>query len=61
VYLTLAISFVTYVRFCSLVIDDITNYMGIGCFVVRKKDSEGVWQKAGNVPMSKKQVNGNVP
>jgi ethanolaminephosphotransferase len=52
---------VTYVRFCSLVIDDITNYMGIGCFVVRKKDSEGVWQKAGNVPMSKKQVNGNVP
>ncbi|KAH7911614.1 CDP-alcohol phosphatidyltransferase-domain-containing protein [Hygrophoropsis aurantiaca] len=44
VYLTLAISFLTYARFCTLVIKDITEYMGIACFTVRKKDAEGVWR-----------------
>ncbi|KIK62271.1 hypothetical protein GYMLUDRAFT_42209 [Collybiopsis luxurians FD-317 M1] len=43
VYTTLAISFAAYARFCTLVIDDITNFMGIACFTVRKKDKEGVW------------------
>ncbi|KAK7063617.1 choline ethanolaminephosphotransferase [Favolaschia claudopus] len=46
VYLTLAISFVTYGRFCTLVINDITNFMGIACFTVRKKDKDGNWQES---------------
>lgn len=44
IYLTLAVSFFSYVRFCTLVIQDITNYMGIACFTVRKKDAVGVWR-----------------
>ncbi|CAK5265991.1 unnamed protein product, partial [Mycena citricolor] len=44
VWLTLAISFIAYARFCTLVIYDITNFMGIACFTVRKKDEDGVWQ-----------------
>ncbi|KAJ6606799.1 Choline/ethanolaminephosphotransferase [Mycena sp. CBHHK59/15] len=44
VYLTLAVSLVAYTRFCTLVINDITNFMGIACFTVRKKDKDGVWQ-----------------
>ncbi|KAJ7157318.1 Choline/ethanolaminephosphotransferase [Mycena filopes] len=44
VYLTLAISFAAYARFCTLVINDITDFMGIACFTVRKKDKDGVWQ-----------------
>lgn len=43
VYSTLFISFITYARFCTLVIRDITNFMGIACFTVRKMDSEGKW------------------
>ncbi|KAJ7747213.1 hypothetical protein B0H14DRAFT_3117420 [Mycena olivaceomarginata] len=31
-------------RFCTLVINDITNFMGIACFTVRKKDKNGNWQ-----------------
>jgi len=54
VYLTLAISFVTYARFCTLVINDITNFMGIACFTVRKKDKDGVWQDT--TPDAKKKV-----
>lgn len=46
VWTTLAISLFSYVRFCTLVINDITNYLGIACFTVRKKDEEGHWQKA---------------
>jgi len=42
--LTLAVSFLTYARFCALVIKDITEYLGIACFTVRKKDAEGVWR-----------------
>lgn len=50
VYLTLAISLGAYGRFCTLVINDITNFMGIACFTVRKKDKNGNWQ--GSVPHS---------
>jgi ethanolaminephosphotransferase len=44
VYLTLAISFFAYARFCFLVIKEITEYLGIACFTVRKKDAEGIWR-----------------
>ncbi|KAH7886398.1 CDP-alcohol phosphatidyltransferase-domain-containing protein [Phlebopus sp. FC_14] len=44
IYVTLAVSFITYARFCALVIKDITEYLGIACFTVRKKDAEGVWR-----------------
>lgn len=44
VYLTLVISLLVYGRFCTLVINDITNYLGIACFTVRKKDDHGVWR-----------------
>ncbi|KAF5384938.1 hypothetical protein D9615_000984 [Tricholomella constricta] len=44
IWLTLVISFVVYARFCVLVINDITNYLGIACFTVRKKDLDGVWR-----------------
>lgn len=44
VYLTLAISFFAYARFCALVIKEITEYLGIACFTVRKKDAEGIWR-----------------
>jgi len=49
VYVTLAVSFISYARFCTLVIWDITNYLGIACFTVRKKDSHGDWVEAGVV------------
>ncbi|KAG8219253.1 hypothetical protein J3R82DRAFT_92, partial [Butyriboletus roseoflavus] len=44
VYLTLAVSFFTYAYFCTLVIKEITEYLGIACFTVRKKDAEGKWR-----------------
>lgn len=44
VYLTLGISLFAYARFCTLVINDITNYLGIACFTVRKRDAQGVWR-----------------
>ncbi|KAJ7207492.1 Choline/ethanolaminephosphotransferase [Mycena pura] len=46
VWLTLALSLVSYARFCTLVINDITNFMGIACFTVRKKDKDGVWHES---------------
>jgi len=46
VYATLLISLIAYARFCTLVINDITNFMGIACFTVRKKDNEGRWRNA---------------
>jgi len=48
VYLTFLISLAAYARFCALVIDDVTGYLGIACFTVRKKNSNGQWQDAGN-------------
>ncbi|KII93135.1 hypothetical protein PLICRDRAFT_99893 [Plicaturopsis crispa FD-325 SS-3] len=49
VWLTLALSLAAYIRFCTLVIGDITEYMGIACFTVRKKDGGGVWRDAGEI------------
>ena len=46
VHLTLLLSFLTYARFVYLVINDITNYLGIACFTVRKKGKDGVWRSA---------------
>ncbi|KAF8899396.1 Choline/ethanolaminephosphotransferase [Infundibulicybe gibba] len=44
VWATLIISLVLYARFCTLVIKDITNHLGIACFTVRKRDENGVWR-----------------
>ncbi|KAH9932117.1 Choline/ethanolaminephosphotransferase [Epithele typhae] len=49
VYVTLAVTFLSYARFCYLVINDITNYLGIACFTVRKKDKSGEWVAASEV------------
>ncbi|EIN14321.1 Choline/ethanolaminephosphotransferase [Punctularia strigosozonata HHB-11173 SS5] len=46
VWLNLAVSFASYARFCTLVINDITEFLGIACFTVRKKDAHGEWQNA---------------
>lgn len=40
---TLVISFASYARFVTLVINDITEHLGIACFTVRKKDAGGHW------------------
>lgn len=40
---TLVISFMSYARFATLVINDITEYLGIACFTVRKKNEGGQW------------------
>ncbi|KAH8825664.1 choline ethanolaminephosphotransferase [Flagelloscypha sp. PMI_526] len=44
VWSTLAISLVSYLRFCTLVIQDITGYMGIACFTTKKRGADGVWR-----------------
>ncbi|KAI0706168.1 Choline/ethanolaminephosphotransferase [Cytidiella melzeri] len=49
VVLTLVFSLLSYARFCTLVINDITNYLGIACFTVRKKDTTGQWRRAASV------------
>ncbi|KAI0713131.1 Choline/ethanolaminephosphotransferase [Cerioporus squamosus] len=49
VYVTLAVTFLSYARFCTLVINDITEYLGIACFTVRKKDKAGDWVAASEV------------
>ena len=43
VFVTLAVSFISYARFCTLVINEITNFLGIACFTVRKKNRAGEW------------------
>ena len=43
VWVTLGIMFIAYGRFVSFVIWDITNYLGIACFTVKKKDKKGDW------------------
>jgi len=45
VWITLIVSFFSYARFVTLVIRDITEYLGIACFTVRKKGKDGVWRK----------------
>ncbi|KAG1726148.1 CDP-alcohol phosphatidyltransferase-domain-containing protein [Suillus lakei] len=49
IYLTLAVSFIIYARFCALVIRDITEFLGTACFTVRKKDAEGVWRETRDI------------
>ena len=49
VYVTLVVTFLSYARFCTLVINDITDYLGIACFTVRKKDKGGEWVAASEV------------
>ncbi|KAF8958271.1 choline ethanolaminephosphotransferase [Flammula alnicola] len=44
VWVTVVVSFFAYARFVTLVINDITDYLGIACFTVRKKDEQGHWQ-----------------
>nr|GAT52559.1 predicted protein [Mycena chlorophos] len=50
VYATLALSVVLYGQFCVEVIGDITDYMGIACFTVRKKGKDGEWH--GTAPVA---------
>jgi len=53
VYGVLIVAFVTYARFVVLVISDITNYLGIACLTVCKRDGNGVWRDtAGMKPKS---------
>lgn len=41
---SIAYSVFAYTRFCTLVIRDITNFLGIACFTVRKRDPvTGEW------------------
>ncbi|PPQ96289.1 hypothetical protein CVT26_005649 [Gymnopilus dilepis] len=54
VWLTLVVSFLVYARFVTLVIRDITNYLGIACFTVRKKDEKGDWAYANPEEMKKR-------
>ncbi|KAL0568840.1 hypothetical protein V5O48_013134 [Marasmius crinis-equi] len=55
IWVTLAISVLAYGRFCYRVIGDITNYMGIACFTVRKRDKDGEWRDAsGDAPGKRK-------
>ena len=49
VYVTLAVTFLSYARFCTLVIGDITNYLGIACFSVQRRDVDGAWYDARDV------------
>lgn len=46
VYGTLGIAFSAYATFCADVISDFTEYLGIACFTVRKRDKNGEWVDA---------------
>jgi len=46
VCITFVVSFVAYARFITLVIRDITDYLGIACFAVKKRDDKGEWRDA---------------
>ncbi|KAH9964108.1 Choline/ethanolaminephosphotransferase [Russula dissimulans] len=46
VYVVLTVAVVTYARFVALVVSDITNYLGIACLTVKKRDANGVWRSA---------------
>lgn len=54
VYVVLVVVFVTYARFVVLVISDITNYLGIACLTVHKRDVNGVWRSAVGMKRSEK-------
>ncbi|THH31035.1 hypothetical protein EUX98_g3163 [Antrodiella citrinella] len=49
IHLSLALSLISYTTFCAQVINEITNYLGIACFTVRKKDESGAWRRAASV------------
>ncbi|KAG8900825.1 hypothetical protein FRB99_005748 [Tulasnella sp. 403] len=52
---SILLSFGAYVRFCTLVISDITNYLGIACFTVRKRDpATGQWITSQELEMKQK-------
>jgi len=61
---TLAISLASYGRFATLVITEITEYLGVACFTVRKRDAAGHWTsptKANNeVDLVAKAENGKI-
>ncbi|KAL5494611.1 hypothetical protein ACEPAI_72 [Sanghuangporus weigelae] len=46
ILISLILSLFAYARFVYLVINDITDFLGIACFTVRKKDKEGVWRSS---------------
>ncbi|KAI5117533.1 hypothetical protein M0805_004766 [Coniferiporia weirii] len=46
VYASLLLSLISYARFCYLVIRDITDFLGIACFTVRKKGADGAWHSS---------------
>lgn len=48
-YFTLTVSAALYARFVTLVIRDITNYLGIACFSVQRRDVDGAWHDARDV------------
>ncbi|KAF8491996.1 Choline/ethanolaminephosphotransferase [Russula emetica] len=54
VYVVLVVVFVTYARFVVLVVSDITNYLGIACLTVSKRDVNGVWKSAVGMKPSEK-------
>jgi len=54
VYVVLVVAIATYARFVMLVIFDITNYLGIACLTVRKRDGNGVWRSAIGIKPSEK-------
>jgi len=54
IWLALIASFITYARFVILVINDMTEFLGIGCFTVRKRDEKGYWVNAGQNEVEKK-------
>ncbi|TFK56424.1 Choline/ethanolaminephosphotransferase [Heliocybe sulcata] len=56
VYATLAVSALLYARFCTLVIGEITNFLGIACFTVRKRDETGVWRRRGKSGSGEKRM-----
>ncbi|THV03702.1 hypothetical protein K435DRAFT_774824 [Dendrothele bispora CBS 962.96] len=49
VYTTLVISLVRYGVFVTMVIREVTAYLGIACFRVLRRDGEGEWRNAGEV------------
>ncbi|KAG8991764.1 hypothetical protein FRB93_002610 [Tulasnella sp. JGI-2019a] len=52
--LALLTSFVAYVRFCTLAIQDITEYLDFACFSVRKRDpAMGEWTMAHHLEAKK--------
>jgi ethanolaminephosphotransferase len=49
VWLTLLVSAFAYGRFVTFVIQDITDYLGIACFKVKKRNEKGEWKDAKEV------------